>query len=67
MGLLHYYLGIQFKHDDVGFALCQTNYVLTLLRRFNLEYFQSIATPMEIGLKLNLHDASDYVDVTLYQ
>ena len=66
LGLLHHYLGIQFKQCDGGIALCQTKYILTLLRRFDLEDCKPIATPMEIGLKLSLHDAGDFVDVTLY-
>ena len=52
LGLLHHYLGIQFKHCDGGIMLCQTQYVETLLRRFNLEYYKPIATPMETSLKL---------------
>ena len=67
LGLLHHYLGIQFKQCDGGIALCQTQYVETLLRRFSLEDSKPIATPMETGLKLSLHDAGDHFDVTLYQ
>ena len=37
LGLLHHYLGIQFKQCDGGIALCQTMYIETLLRRFDLE------------------------------
>ena len=62
LGLLHHYLGIQFKICDGGIALCQGQYVETLLRRFNLEDYKPIATPVETGLKLNL-----LFDVTLYQ
>ena len=43
-----------------------TIYVETLLRRFDLENSKPIATLMEIGLQLSLHDARDYFDVTLY-
>ena len=67
LGLLHHYLGIQFKQCDGGIALCQTQYVETLLRRFSLEDCKPIATPMETGLKLSLHDVGDHFDVTLYQ
>ena len=67
LGLLHHYLGIQFKQCDGGYALCQTKYIEFLLRRFDLEDYKPIVTPMEIGLKLSLHDARDYFDVTLYQ
>ena len=65
--LLHQYLGIQFKQCDGGIALCQTKYIETLLRRFGLEDCKPIATPMETGLHLNIHDAGDYFDVMLYQ
>ena len=67
LGLLHHYLGIQFKQCDGGIALCQMQYVETLLRRFSLEDCKPIATAMETGLKLSAHDAGDLFDVTLYQ
>ena len=46
LGLLHHYLGIQFKQCDGGIALCQTKYIETLLCRFSLEDCKPIATPM---------------------
>jgi len=68
LGLLHHYLGIQFKQCDGGIALCQTKYIEALLLcRFGLEDCKPIATPMEIGLHLSIHDAEDYYDATLYQ
>ena len=67
LGLLHHYLGIQFKQCDGGIALCQTKYIETLLRRFGLDDCKPIATPMETGLHLSIHDAGDYFDVILYQ
>jgi len=67
LGLLHHYLGIQFKQCDGGIALCQTKYIEALLRRFGLEDCTPIATPMETSLHLSVHDAEDYYDATLYQ
>ncbi|MCO5573915.1 hypothetical protein L7F22_027691 [Adiantum nelumboides] len=67
LGLLHHYLGIQFKQCDGGIALCPKSYIETLLCKFGLEDCKPIATPMETGLKLSLHDAGDPADVTLYQ
>ncbi|MCO5603288.1 hypothetical protein L7F22_057437 [Adiantum nelumboides] len=67
LGLLHHYLGIQFKQCDGGIALCQKSYIETLLCKFGLEDCKPIATPLETGLKLSLHDAGDPADVTLYQ
>ena len=66
LGLLHHYLGIQFMQIDGGIALCQTKYIETLLQRFGLEDCKPIATPMETGLRLSLHDAGDAFDVVLY-
>jgi len=67
LGLLHHYLGIQFKQCDGGIALCQTKYIEALLPRFGLEDCKPIATPMETGLHLSVHDVGDYYDATLYQ
>ena len=47
--------------------MCQTKYIETLLCRFNLEDCKPIATPMETGLHLSIHDVEDYFDVMLYQ
>ena len=66
LGLLHHYLGIQFKQCDGGIALCQTKYIETFLRRFGLEDCKPIATPMEIGLHMSNQDAGDYFDVVPY-
>ena len=48
-------------------ALCQTKYIETLLQCFGLEECKPIATPMETGLCLSLHDAGNAFDVVLYQ
>ena len=67
LGLLHHYLGIHFKQCDGGIALCQAKYIEAFLHRFGLEDCKPIVTPIEIGLKLSLHDSKDYFDVSLYQ
>ena len=67
LGHLHHYLGIQFMQVGGGIALCQSKYIDTLLQRFGLEDCKPIATPMETGLRLSLHDAGDAFDVVLYQ
>ena len=53
-------------HIDGGMALCQTKYIETLLQRFGLEECKPIATPMETGLRVSLHDAEDAFDIVLY-
>ena len=67
LGHLHYYLGNQYMQVDGGIALCQSKYIDILLQRFGLDDCKPIATPMETGLRLSLHDARDAFDVVLYQ
>ena len=64
---LHYYLSNQFKQVDGGIALCQTNYIDILLQRFGFENCKPIATSMETGLQLRIHNIGDAFDVVLYQ
>ena len=52
---------------DGGIALCQSKYIGTLLQCFGLEECKPIATPMETGLHLSLHDVGDAFDAILYQ
>ena len=42
-------------------------WLCTLLQHFGLKECKPIATPMEIGLRLSLHDVGDAFDVVLYQ
>ena len=49
LGPLHHCVGIEFNQVDGRIVLCQTKYIQTLLRRFGLEDYKPIATPMEIG------------------
>ena len=67
LGHSHHYLGLQFMQVDGGIALCQLNYIDTLLQRFGLEDCKPIAAPMETGLRLSLHNVGDAFDVVLYQ
>ena len=53
---MHHYLGIQFKQCDGGIALCQTKHIEALLHRFDFEDYKPIATPIEIGHHLKIHD-----------
>ena len=44
LGLLHHYLGIQFKRFDGGITLCQTKYLETLLHSFSFEDCKLVPT-----------------------
>ena len=50
LGLLHYYLGIQFLHVEGGIWLSQQRYIEKLLMRFGMADCKPISTPMETGV-----------------
>ena len=52
---------------DGGIALCQSKYIDTLLQCFVFGDCKTIATPMETGLRMSLHDVGDAFDVLHYQ
>ena len=56
MGLLHYYVGIQFQQKDEK-----------LLRRFNMADCKPMATPMETNSKLSINkNMAKFSDANLY-
>ena len=66
MGMLHYYLGIQFVQNKHGIIMSQSKYVQKLLERFKMKDCKPISAPMELGLKLSLDDSSEPFDATIY-
>lgn len=59
MGMLHFYLGIQFVQNEKGIFMSQSKYVQWLLERFRLQDCKPISTPMEPGLKFSIHDGNE--------
>ena len=66
LGLLHYFLGMEFKQCNDGNVIKQAKYIQSLLKRFNMEDCKPISTPAEPGVKLSLHDQGEPFDTTLY-
>ena len=66
LGLLHYYLGIQFVQAKEGIYMYQTKYLHKILDRFGMQNCKPISTPVETGLKLSMYDAGDSFDVHTY-
>ena len=66
MGMLHYYLGIQFVQNKHGIIMSQSKYVQKLLVRFKMKDCKPISTSMAPGLKLSLYDSSEPIDATIY-
>ena len=67
LGLLSYYLGIQFVSVEGGMFMHQGKYVEKLLQRFDFEDCKPVYTPVETGFRFSVEDSSDAFDTSLYQ
>jgi hypothetical protein len=53
IGLLHYFLDLQFLPLSDGFFLSQYKYVLDLLNHFNMTNYKPYATPFRFMIEIN--------------
>eukprot|EP01018_Ginkgo_biloba_P029270 Gb_13694 [translate_table: standard] len=67
LGLLHYYLGMEFWQKGDTIFVSQSKYSYSLLKCFHMEDSKPQATPMEVGLKLTKEANDRTVDGTLYR
>ncbi|RDY04998.1 putative mitochondrial protein, partial [Mucuna pruriens] len=64
LGLLSYFLGIEFKITKYGTIMKQSKYVRDLLRRLNIQQSNPTRTPIEVGLFLEKKTNEELVDLT---
>jgi hypothetical protein len=67
IGELTYFLGFQVKQMKGGNFLFQEKYTKDLLKRFNMEKYKPIKTPMPTNGHLDLDEGGNPVDQTLYR
>ncbi|KAH9319651.1 hypothetical protein KI387_021420, partial [Taxus chinensis] len=67
LGLLHYFLGVEFWQLDHLIFISQVKYATNLLQKFQMYDCNSSSTTMELRLKLLAHDDSPPVDESLYR
>ena len=67
LGLLSYFLDIEFAETKDGIVLHQKKYVKEVLKRFNMDQCNKVDTPMEGNLKLDTGDHEASVDATLFR
>eukprot|EP01018_Ginkgo_biloba_P015681 Gb_14229 [translate_table: standard] len=67
LGLLHYYLCMEFWQKGDNIFVSQSKYAYSLLKRFHMEDSKPQATPMEAGLKLTKEVDDVTIDGTLYR
>lgn len=54
------FFGIKFPHEESGgVTMSQNGYVINLLKRFNMENFNSVRTSMDVNVKLPMPDEND--------
>ena len=66
-GFLNSYLGVEVIQCKSEIRLCQTNYVLKVLKEFNMEECNSAKTPMECRLRLSREGEGEEVESTYFR
>nr|GEV03151.1 retrovirus-related Pol polyprotein from transposon TNT 1-94 [Tanacetum cinerariifolium] len=66
MGELNFFLGLQIKQLEDGIFFNQSKYVKEMLKKFGLEDFKPIKTPMSSKTKLTHDEDGEPIDDTLY-
>nr|GEY19460.1 hypothetical protein [Tanacetum cinerariifolium] len=66
MGEMMFFLGLQVNQSPCGIFINQSKYVLEILKKYGMESYDPVGTPMEIKDKLDLYQNGTPVDATRY-
>nr|GEW66085.1 retrovirus-related Pol polyprotein from transposon TNT 1-94 [Tanacetum cinerariifolium] len=67
IGEMPFFLGLQVNQSRSGIFINQSNYVKEILKKYGLNNFDIIGTPMDIKDKLDLYQIGTLVDATKYR
>jgi len=67
IGELSFFLGLQVNQLKIGIFISQIKYVKELLKKFTMEDYKPVSTPMKTRCKLSKDDKSPSVDQTIYR
>jgi hypothetical protein len=67
LGELSFFLGLQIRQSNQGIFISQTKYIREILKRFGMEDFKLVITPMQTSCKLSKDDDSKYTDQRQYR
>ncbi|XP_061353302.1 uncharacterized mitochondrial protein AtMg00810-like [Gastrolobium bilobum] len=67
LGLMRYFLGLEFKQDKFGNFVSQEAYAKDILKRFKMIDCNPVSTSMEPDLKLSKYDGGERVDPSNYR
>ncbi|GJU39809.1 retrovirus-related pol polyprotein from transposon TNT 1-94 [Tanacetum coccineum] len=66
MGEMTFFLGLQVNQSPCGIFINQSNYMLEILKKYEMETCDPVGTPMEIKDKLDLYQNRTLVNATKY-
>ncbi|XP_050896265.1 uncharacterized mitochondrial protein AtMg00810-like [Lathyrus oleraceus] len=67
LGLITYFLGIEFHKFKKGLLMHQRRYALEILKKFEMEHCNAVITPVEQRLQLSKNEDEEDVDPTQYR
>jgi hypothetical protein len=67
IGELSFFIGLQITQRSEGIFLSQEKYLREMLKRFQMEHYKPMSTPMVTGCKLSKDDDSPDVDQSSYR
>jgi hypothetical protein len=67
LGELSFFLRLHISQFDKGIFISQTEYTKEMLKKFRMEYFAPVSTPMVAGFKLRKDTESLKENQTLYR
>ena len=67
LGEISYFLGMEIKQAQNENFICQRKYLKEILKRFGIDEFKSVSTPMGKKEKLQKYDGADPADEGLYR
>ena len=62
LGLMTFFLGMEIKQSEHEVFIFQKKYAKEILKKFKLDEFKEIRTPMNQNEKLNKDDGTDKID-----
>jgi hypothetical protein len=67
IGELSYFLGLQVNESSAGIFISQEKYLKEMLKKFKMEDFSPVSTPMVVGCKLSKYHMPPNVDQRTYR
>ena len=67
LGLMKYFLGIEVEQSEKRIFICQNKYARDLLKKFRMENYKPVPTPVATSTKLSKDDEGSDVNPTLFK